>query len=657
MDLPSLLPKLGTPVPTDVLNLDKVPGASQGELLHAGLQLIMMATNQMAKPASFHDIPTYRSSSGGDWAGFQPSQQVAPEEANQVGAQAGVQDGEPPAAVETSSEELVVPEQYYDTIQALGLMLSQLDNLTEAANTIFAGYARKAMRQQALYLGTPAGAVPFRDEGQYLRQTRLWSAPKAKKHVERVPLLTNTPDGDPGNLFCQPTYPDIAASFVEGRISGEIADRIVGMHHKLAEYSQEVGEPIGYMEQVLQAFQPTLVAAGETSTPEAFTSARKMWMDQLAHAINADGPSPSQSLRKPPDNAIKTKSLPGGGGRIWMDATPELFHQFKNFSLHMLKASGGEVFIPQDLINLIRPANETNGPPPSDEDGGPLPENLDDLPNFDDPDRVMGEDDQGNPYTAQELDEIDPLTSGQKIGALLIGMFRTLLRMDPAEVGIKRSHGASAQLVIVQDVQTAYQTLGVPPLPPDAQRPTGIEGFVPPLIRHPNTPGRPEPEGNDSGSSTADNSGIRNVKSRLWTPFRSEAKHTGPIHPADAEILCCDSELVGQIWEGQDTVLNQKRTQRLFTLTQRRAILARDRGCQIPGCTTPAILCDVHHIKEWLGGGSTDEENATTICGTHHTAIHTGAWTIHRIDGLLFFKPAPWLDPCQPLLRNLYWNN
>ena len=657
MDLPSLLPKLGTPVPTDVLNLDKVAGASAGELMHAGLQLIMMANDQMADPTSFHNIPTYRSASGGDWTGFQPSQQALPEDANQTRAQASVQGGEASAAAETCGEELVVPEQYYDTIQALGLMLGQLENLIEAANTIFAGYARKAMSHQALYFGTPAGAVPFRDEGQYLRQTRLWSASKAKKHVDRVPLLTYTPGGDAANLFCQPKYPDIAASFMKGRLSGEVADRFVGMHHKLTEYSDEVGEPVGYMEQVLQAFQPTLVEAGETSTPEAFTSARKSWMDQLAHAINADGPSPSQSLRKPPDNAIKTKSLPGGGGRIWMDATPELFHQFKNFSLHMLKASGGEVDIPEDLINLIRPTSDTHDTAAPDDDDGPLPDNLDDLPNFGDPDRVIGEDDQGNPYTAQELDEIDSLTSGQKIGALLIGMFRTLLRMDPAEVGIKRSHGASAQLVIVQDVQTAYRTLGVPPLPPDAQRPPGIAGLVPPLIRHPNTPGRPEPEGNDSGSSTADNSGMRNVKSRLWTPFRSEAKHTGPIHPADAEILCCDSELVGQIWDGQDTVLNQKRTQRLFTPTQRRAILARDRGCQIPGCTTPAILCDVHHIKEWLGGGSTDEENATTICGTHHTAIHTGAWTIHRSGGLFFFKPAQWLDPYQPLLRNLYCNS
>ena len=55
---------------------------------------------------------------------------------------------------------MVVPEQYYDTVQALGLMLGHLENLTEASNTIFAGYVGKAMMQQALYLGTP-GSGPI----------------------------------------------------------------------------------------------------------------------------------------------------------------------------------------------------------------------------------------------------------------------------------------------------------------------------------------------------------------------------------------------------------------------------------------------------------------------------------------------------------------
>ena len=77
MDLPSLLPKLGIPVPTDVLNLDKISDASQGELLHAGVQLIMMATKRMAEPASFHDIPTYQAPLVVTGPAFSPVSRVA----------------------------------------------------------------------------------------------------------------------------------------------------------------------------------------------------------------------------------------------------------------------------------------------------------------------------------------------------------------------------------------------------------------------------------------------------------------------------------------------------------------------------------------------------------------------------------------------------
>src|SRR5690606_23466266 len=37
-------------------------------------------------------------------------------------------------------------------------------------------------------------------------------------------------------------------------------------------------------------------------------------------------------------------------------------------------------------------------------------------------------------------------------------------------------------------------------------------------------------------------------------------------------------------------------TQRCFTAAQRRAIIARDGGCIIPGCTIPASWCEIHHV-------------------------------------------------------------
>jgi len=66
-------------------------------------------------------------------------------------------------------------------------------------------------------------------------------------------------------------------------------------------------------------------------------------------------------------------------------------------------------------------------------------------------------------------------------------------------------------------------------------------------------------------------------------------------------LLACDSTLVGHIWDGPHEVLAQHRAH-------------------------------------------------------HHAAVHNNKWTIHKHQGVTFFQPAPWLDPTQPLLRNIYWS-
>lgn len=694
MQLTSLLPNIGAPVPTDILNLEKLADASPGELLYASIQLAKLAVNQLADATTYHHVPTFRHASGGDWNGFQPAPKKACMTTQETASPPSDSDLDSDLA-EESADEPVAPERYYDSLPGMGLMLGHLENVTAAANTLYAGYVHESMSQQPRYFGTPYDATPFRNANQYLSQTRRWSGSKIKKHLGRAALLTHTPGGDPTIASSHPTYPAVAASYTQGRLSAEIADRIVDMRTSLHKYAGDSHAPPGMVDQVMAAFEGVLAETGETVTPEEFTRFKKDWTDQIAHELNADGPSPSQALRKPPDNAIKTKSFPEGGGRIWMDATPEIYTPFKNFMLQMLKADHTPTDVPQDLINLIHPAGytdqdhgksadqdgpatqhraETNDEPAShnestSDDDFPsfdaVPDNINDLHlNEAQQDQAVSEDAQANTYTTTDLEAMDPMSSGQKISAILIGMFRTMLRMDPAEIGIKKSHGASAQLVIVQDVQTAYRALGIPPLPPDAQRPPGPNGMSPPIIHrpNPNTPHRPEPEvSNDAGHGTAGGEPVAEGKIRFinqlpWTPYRCQALNHGSMHPADAEILSCDSELVAQLWDGPDTVLNQKRTKRLFTVTQRRAILARDRGCQAPGCTTPAVFCDIHHIKDWLAGGNTSVTNAVTLCSHHHAAVHIGKWRIRKHNGLTWFQPAPWLDPYQPLLRNLYWN-
>jgi hypothetical protein len=91
----------------------------------------------------------------------------------------------------------------------------------------------------------------------------------------------------------------------------------------------------------------------------------------------------------------------------------------------------------------------------------------------------------------------------------------------------------------------------------------------------------------------------------------------------------------------QSVALNEKgrvlglgSTQRCFTASQRRAITVRDGGCVIPGCTTPAGWCEVHHVIPWRDGGETHTDNGVLLCWGHHQRIDSGPWRLSMPDGV-----------------------
>ncbi len=73
-------------------------------------------------------------------------------------------------------------------------------------------------------------------------------------------------------------------------------------------------------------------------------------------------------------------------------------------------------------------------------------------------------------------------------------------------------------------------------------------------------------------------------------------------------------------------VLDHGRTIRTFTPAQRRAVLARDRGCRVAGCDAPPQRCDIHHVIPWETGGRTDITNAVTKCRHEHLEHHRRRW-------------------------------
>lgn len=81
-------------------------------------------------------------------------------------------------------------------------------------------------------------------------------------------------------------------------------------------------------------------------------------------------------------------------------------------------------------------------------------------------------------------------------------------------------------------------------------------------------------------------------------------------------------------------ILSLGSTQRCFTASQRRAITARDGGCVIPGCTTPAGWCEVHHVIPWRSGGRTHTDNGVLLCWGHHQRIDSGPWRLSMPDGV-----------------------
>lgn len=118
-----------------------------------------------------------------------------------------------------------------------------------------------------------------------------------------------------------------------------------------------------------------------------------------------------------------------------------------------------------------------------------------------------------------------------------------------------------------------------------------------------------------------------------------------PLSAADARRIACDAGIIPIVLGSQSQPLDVGREERLVTPALRRALIARDGGCVIPGCGAPPGHCDAHHLIHWADGGSTSINNLALVCPPHHRAIHRNTWHLTITNGQVQPTRPPWADP------------
>lgn len=118
----------------------------------------------------------------------------------------------------------------------------------------------------------------------------------------------------------------------------------------------------------------------------------------------------------------------------------------------------------------------------------------------------------------------------------------------------------------------------------------------------------------------------------LLSPPAEWEDGTIPVPDAVLRRIATDCEITRVVLGADSQVLDVGRTQRTFAGHLRRAVVARDRHCVVPGCTAPPSMSQIHHAStRWADGGATSIENAALVCGFHNQWLEDHRVPIRRV--------------------------
>jgi hypothetical protein len=131
---------------------------------------------------------------------------------------------------------------------------------------------------------------------------------------------------------------------------------------------------------------------------------------------------------------------------------------------------------------------------------------------------------------------------------------------------------------------------------------------------------------------------LEGLKGELGVPA-SDLEHGMPISSKTVERLACDGCL-SRVLMSDSVVIDVGHATRAISPSQRRALRARDKHCQFPGCDRPVSWTNPHHIEFWSRGGPTNMPNLVSLCYFHHRCVHEGEWQVVRAaQGFKFIPP------------------
>lgn len=105
------------------------------------------------------------------------------------------------------------------------------------------------------------------------------------------------------------------------------------------------------------------------------------------------------------------------------------------------------------------------------------------------------------------------------------------------------------------------------------------------------------------------------------------------IPASEARRLACNARIVPVVLGSAGEVLDLGRSARLFSRSQQRALVIRDRTCRSEGCHIPGTWSEAHHWLPWSEGGATDLANAVLLCSHHHHLVHHPDWSAPVLGG------------------------